>query len=1094
MGMNTSAWLPERVALALTSSADFAEFKKKRIFTFVHFFSGKEDVLGAAVSRLAGLDGITVKCYSLDLDNDPPSDFLQEQPYGDILDSCRNGEVDAGHAGPPCGSFSVVRHRPGGPPPVRNLEWIYGLPSNSTAQQAEADRGSLLAIRSTQMLGEIIQSQRRRKVPEAATLENPPGTESQTEGSMWALPETADFMEKFDCAKAWFNTCAYQLKERVRWLKPAQFGGKLNGLESLRRKCSCPRDFQHQALLGKRRTSEAARYPNDLAMEYARLLIQVFRTTLNLEWWRHLEKARRMELTQLQKSWIKSKEKHTGPVIADEVMKRMRNNKRSVGEEDVMKDHLPQQSVENKKARKEFQNQYFIGGMRNPGISVKRLGILREAGQDILRLWNTFLRDHPAALEAARNYGTDRCQLDDRVAKDWTLQLGRLLKVEPDVAVKLKSKYGFESPLNAPMWRAWQKFAKDPEVHLYEWATVGAPLGMNAEIPDSGGIFPPRDEESEQAQEAPELEVQLGMGNYKSMQDDYEGARQELDRLVARGFAAYLTKDEARQNFHRATMSRLALITKVKESGAKKLRVIIDLLRSGGNSRARVPERIILPRISDVVASLRELFKKRSSQDDVNGWEMELVGADLADAYMHFGVHPDELQNCLAPGLDENELVLFKAMSFGFKGAPLVMGRLSSAAMRLFQAMLPETQGQIQCYMDDPLLMLQGPPHERLALLAMVLCTANSFGLQLSYSKAERGTRLSWIGVTIEIDEQNKVIILSPPEKLIEEVTLRLKTWEGMMSLRSLKSTTGKLSWISGIIPRSRWAVSVLYGVIADHERDIATGAEARRAAHREDTRDKSGMVHTKRVLLAKEWLLKMLDTKEIWKTRRVPLEEVPPRFTLTTDASPLGVGAILSAVDPLTEQLTPLAAIKGKVTKNIASSLGIPFNDPAGQAVLEAWTVLLATKYWAFKLRDQKVLLKADSTVALAVSKKLASPSPTLNWVGAELSLALEAQNMGELTVHHLPGKLNVAADHLSRPDKDGPVQGLDGIQVRVMNEAWMLDSRLPPGLGCIRNFGESPRASCRFSTACEDPAALKKTASGRLSWGRKKGNRGCF
>ena len=56
-----------------------------------------------------------------------------------------------------------------------------------------------------------------------------------------------------------------QRKERVRWLKPAQFGGRLNGLESLRRKCSCPRDFQHQ-------------------------VIQVFRTTLSLEWWRHLEK------------------------------------------------------------------------------------------------------------------------------------------------------------------------------------------------------------------------------------------------------------------------------------------------------------------------------------------------------------------------------------------------------------------------------------------------------------------------------------------------------------------------------------------------------------------------------------------------------------------------------------------------------------------------------------------------------------------------------------------------------------------------------------------------------------------------------------
>ena len=62
-----------------------------------------------------------------------------------------------------------------------------------------------MAIRTTLLLGEIIQSQRRRKVPEAATLENPPGSESQVEGSMWALPEVADFMEKFLCLTAWFN-------------------------------------------------------------------------------------------------------------------------------------------------------------------------------------------------------------------------------------------------------------------------------------------------------------------------------------------------------------------------------------------------------------------------------------------------------------------------------------------------------------------------------------------------------------------------------------------------------------------------------------------------------------------------------------------------------------------------------------------------------------------------------------------------------------------------------------------------------------------------------------------------------------------------
>lgn len=163
---------------------------------------------------------------------------------------------------------------------------------------------------------------------------------------------------------------------------------------------------------------------------------------------------------------------------------------------------------------------------------------------------------------------------------------------------------------------------------------------------------------------------------------------------------------------------------------------------------------------------------------------------------------------------------------------------------------MPEAQGQIQCYMDDPLMMVQRAPHERQAALAMILYTAHAFGLQLSYGKAERGTKLTWIGVSIEVDEQNKVIILSPPEKLVSEVTMRLKTWDSMVGV---KSTTGKLSWIAGIIPRCRWAVSILYGVIANHERDVASGAEARRAASREDTREKPGLVPAKRMRLAKE-------------------------------------------------------------------------------------------------------------------------------------------------------------------------------------------------------------------------------------------------
>ena len=95
---------------------------------------------------------------------------------------------------------------------------------------------------------------------------------------------------------------------------------------------------------------------------------------------------------------------------------------------------------------------------------------------------------------------------------------------------------------------------------------------------------------------------------------------------------------------------------------------------------------------------------------------------------------------------------------------------------------------------------------------------------------------------------------------------------------------------------------------------------------------------------------------------------------------------------------------------------------------------------------------------MALAISKKLASATPTLNWIGAELSLTLEAFNMGELTVHHLAGKLNVVVDHLSRPDKAGDPPELEGVQVRAMNEAWMLDCRLPPPGVQSELWGKTP------------------------------------
>ena len=1063
-------WVPKRITEALRKSNSFSEYKSNRLFVFVHMFSGEHDVLGEAITQAAEKEGIKVYIVNLDKLIDKNFDLSKDHPYVDILEDAQSGEYDGGHAGPPCGSFSMARYNEGsGPPPVRSLEQIYGLASNNAQQQAEADRGTILFVRSLQVIGEIIQAQRLRRVPECGTVENPPGSESQREGPAWRLPEAETWLEGFGADTVRFNTCGYQMKQLRRWWKMAQFAGRLEGLGTLKRKCSCPKGFKHQALIGKSRTSEAAQYPAELCREYAKLVMKNFKTTLNLEWWRGQTDVKQKELNDAQKRWIDSKVKNSMRTpIEDKVMGEWRGSKRAFEAGNTMLDHLPSSSERSKREVKEEENSYFVGGMRNPLKAVLRMGALAEAGQDVARLWRAFAKRYPSVLDTAAHYGTDRCHLDETLAAEWKSQLGKLIKAAKPPAIKLKGKFHFESPLDAEMWEAWTKFAKDPDTHVPRWIRTGAPLGMSAEIPSSNGVFPPIDHDEAKAEAAPDLESQLDRKNYKSVYEDEAGAREELQRLVDKNFAVILSKDEVRQKFTEGTVSQMAMLTKVKGPGQVKRRFIIDMLRSGGNLKAKINERIVLPRAVDLIKSIRHLWSKRPlNHEELRDWAVELVGGDLQDAFCHYAVDAAEQAHCLVPGLD-NDMVLFKAMLFGFRAAPLIMGRLSACMSRMWQSFLLPHEGNLQCYMDDPLFVLQGTKEERNSKIALLLYTSWAMGINLAYPKGERGTRLVWIGMTIEVDIVSKSILLGVPEKLVQEVQSRMDKWKGMISLRELRSTTGKLSWLAGILPKCKWAVSILYSVVASCEQDIKEGKEKERAQKRADKREKLGLVHASRIELPRTWFLKLFSMEAQWRTRTLPLVAESPTHALITDASPLGLGIILAAVDKQKEELTPLVAVYGLVSPTLAKFIGVPHGAPDGQSTLEAFAVLLGMKYWSAVLKNMPILIKSDSTVALCLARRLRSSSATLNWIGAEMSLTMELNAIPELVCHHLAGKLNVEADYLSRPEKkDEKIPaGLADLKIRQLTEGWMMQSLLePPGVNQAL-WGKDPQSLIGFDS----------------------------
>jgi len=140
---------------------------------------------------------------------------------------------------------------------------------------------------------------------------------------------------------------------------------------------------------------------------------------------------------------------------------------------------------------------------------------------------------------------------------------------------------------------------------------------------------------------------------------------------------------------------------------------------------------------------------------------------------------------------------------------------------------------------------------------------------------------------------------------------------------------------------------------------------------------------------------------------RREPLLEQEPAWGVVTDASPGGVGGVL--IHKVGSQWHIVEDFDAPLQPHQAAALEIEFNKPSGQAVLEWLVILRAFQIWSTKLQQGPVLIRSDSAVALAMAKQLKSPTKTLNYLAAELSLLLERAQIPRLVAQHVPGKLTL-------------------------------------------------------------------------------------
>ena len=234
---------------------------------------------------------------------------------------------------------------------------------------------------------------------------------------------------------------------------------------------------------------------------------------------------------------------------------------------------------------------------------------MRAVGLQVDELFDKFCDGASTATEA---YGTEGFHIDRELVEGWRLQLRKHFGLQDQdraVGVKLRDSLHYDSPVDSELLRAGGPGQGPRPVCLRLAGRRGPPQNQQADRHDTVGIFPPK-ADSNAEEEAEELALQTAwkeLRNYGSYQDELAEAEEETARLVGKGLVKRVDLDHVERYFGQPRLSKLGLIVKVKESGQKKRRIIVDALHWGVNGKAVCPERIVLPRPDDMHATILDM-------------------------------------------------------------------------------------------------------------------------------------------------------------------------------------------------------------------------------------------------------------------------------------------------------------------------------------------------------------------------------------------------------------------------------------------------------------------------------------------------------
>ena len=155
-----------------------------------------------------------------------------------------------------------------------------------------------------------------------------------------------------------------------------------------------------------------------------------------------------------------------------------------------------------------------------------------------------------------------------------------------------------------------------------------------------------------------------------------------------------------------------------------------------------------------------------------------------------------------------------------------------------------------QVFVDDPIFVFDTRDPRHIGRLSRILLWTAVTGFPLKLEKSDAGSKVKWIGATIEAREEDKTAIVSIPEDKVTEYTERIKQIlsKPVVGKKQLRSLAGALSFVAGVVPLMHPFLGGLWATLCTaNDGPKRTG----------------NLVHTKRIAHSLNWILALLGEKK---------------------------------------------------------------------------------------------------------------------------------------------------------------------------------------------------------------------------------------